>query len=351
MLYSYEYLENHAIEKVHNYIEKFFSDILLNNFIEFDDIPLDNELYELIQLSSGLKDRLNRVFCEFKKIDQSQKNKLQLALTQNVRIRELCCGDNNPVQYNELQNDFQKELKELFRYLYEDLLDNQSFKNKYYGLKKHFEEFCTKNKRYTCCPFCGLYRLNAYADITRDDYDHYLPKSKYPFNSINFKNLMPLCRECNRTYKNSNDPIFDKENKRRKAFYPFDNLTKGVSIFVAINGYGHDPIKDANWQIGLSCIPGMYEEINTWDDLYKISIRYRAFIIQKMDEWIGYIIRRYKKEAVNRNINFETFMKEYIEELNEEPFMDQFFLRKAVFECLMSDDITKDSLAEMMQVG
>lgn len=74
-----------------------------------------------------------------------------------------------------------------------------------------------------CCPFCQINSILSKGEGVdyqyRSDLDHFFCKSKYPFLSISIWNLIPICKECNTTFKSDNNfflnkhhnPIFDRE--------------------------------------------------------------------------------------------------------------------------------------------
>ncbi|MFU2137414.1 HNH endonuclease [Gallibacterium anatis] len=63
------------------------------------------------------------------------------------------------------------------------------------------------------CPFCG--GINIPTEI-----DHFLPKSEFCYYSIFPYNLIPICKDCNQTYKKN----FFPENKKEQLIHPyFDN--------------------------------------------------------------------------------------------------------------------------------
>jgi len=64
------------------------------------------------------------------------------------------------------------------------------------------------------CVYCNrqyIFTVNDEEDnhITRPEFDHYLPKSKYPFFALSLYNLIPSCHICNSSCKG--DKIFPQE--------------------------------------------------------------------------------------------------------------------------------------------
>jgi hypothetical protein len=113
-------------------------------------------------------------------------------------------------------------------------------------------------------------------------YDHYLPKGKYHFNSINFHNLVPACHKCNSTYKLSKNPLHKTKDPlqaqtggRRKSFYPYQTIPYSISLDIELNST--DWLNITPEDMTLSIGPeNLKEEINTWRDVYGIGERYKA---------------------------------------------------------------------------
>ncbi|MFI5452228.1 hypothetical protein ACHMWN_08735 [Pedobacter sp. UC225_61] len=53
------------------------------------------------------------------------------------------------------------------------------------------------------CPYCNLetIQVDYDNDIVVASFDHYYLKAKYPYLSMTFSNLIPVCQKCNQTYK------------------------------------------------------------------------------------------------------------------------------------------------------
>ena len=49
------------------------------------------------------------------------------------------------------------------------------------------------------CPFCNRqYVITSIEARIRPDFDHFLPKSRYPLLAVSFYNLIPICSTCNK---------------------------------------------------------------------------------------------------------------------------------------------------------
>ncbi|MGJ8673471.1 HNH endonuclease [Rubritalea sp.] len=138
------------------------------------------------------------------------------------------------------------------------------------NLRKHYKQFLEVNKP-ARCHFCGLsdmVAINGY----REDYDHFLPKSKYPANSIDFKNLVPTCSHCNSKFKGSTDPARNMDKSRRLAFYPYSQSNLQPGVTVTIEGFHQGSVPKDKCYILLT--PEDSQEVETWNDLYRIKDRY-----------------------------------------------------------------------------
>ncbi|WP_261641538.1 HNH endonuclease [Erwinia mallotivora] len=78
--------------------------------------------------------------------------------------------------------------------------------------RKLYDMLCSSAEN-EICPLCGI---NGVATL-----DHYLPKARYPALSVNPKNLIPACENCN---KGKSADLFLSESKR--TLYPYHDEDK-----------------------------------------------------------------------------------------------------------------------------
>lgn len=70
------------------------------------------------------------------------------------------------------------------------------------------DEFHGANPKLTVCPTCAAYDLPPrIGEISLNDVDHYLPRSKYPALSVHSLNLVLVCKPCNTVLKGGTDPL------------------------------------------------------------------------------------------------------------------------------------------------
>jgi len=352
MLYTYKYTENHDIEKLQQYIEFFFESMFCEDITVFSDDLIHIDFRIIVKECDKLEGLLKSIFEAYKQLDKKSQGLITQGFKNNNLIQKLCSGEVEPIHYKDIPPLLRTHLKDLFIYLYDGVLNTTAFTSQHCDMKSHFKASRELNKKYKFCPFCGLYRLNSQYDESRDDYDHYLPKTKYPFNSVNFRNLVPICHECNSKYKKTKDPLFkdDDITKRKKVFYPYDELMDSISFKLSVAEQGKLPITDDKLVIDITSALGRSEEIDSWDDVFEIKKRYIAEIKYKIDSWIDeYLVRIYKKKMNEPGFDFKATLNDYLNDLKEQQFSDQNFLKTVTFELLASEydfeEILNDTLS------
>lgn len=165
-------------------------------------------------------------------------------------------------------------LEKFFKGLYDDaVLDRKVVRETITTINDHYRKFVEVNDE-DICPFCGLEGLDGQYEETREAYDHYLPKSLYPFNSINFHNLVPACSKCNSRAKKAKDPLHGQMGNRRKAFYPFMPGHTLPAVSIDLNCIDYTSMQKN--EISLQFTHDANEEVETWKDVYNIEDRYKA---------------------------------------------------------------------------
>ena len=217
-----------------------------------------------------------------------------------------------------------------FKGLYsQSLLDLAALRARIGDIENHYKAFVTTNSSGKC-PFCGIADLLGKDHNKREPYDHYLPKAFYPFNSINFKNLVPACHHCNSSYKTSKDPAYTSKDStdvahRRAVFYPYAVVPYAIHLQIALQHNDIEKLKpeDITLQFGPEALS---EKIDTWRDVYGIDERYRNKLCGENEGkyWLTQVLdegQAYGKQPTD-------ILNTRAEQAQTRPYADCNFLRK-----------------------
>jgi hypothetical protein len=231
--------------------------------------------------------------------------------------QELCNGA-KPVYLDALPVQVKDDIKPLLVDFYETLLE----KGKVPGTKKDYYEQLIKENKFQYCPGCGLIDFENEDSKYREAFDHYLPKSEYPFASVNFNNLVPLCYKCNSDRKKTKDPI---ENNR-KAFYPFASGDHEISVTLVINKTKDiDCLERTDLTVKFT---GDQDKIETWDWLFDISERYSDKVRPRIKTFLRELKNRYRQQKKdNPELTFIEILDREIEIYEDDKYSDWKFLK------------------------
>jgi hypothetical protein len=289
MLFPYQYV-SHQIEKMQGFIDFIFEVwCKAPTGIPFS-LELFNDNVELKEVMQAFHDsdanganffnsHVESIYNLFFKLTPEQIEQFKQWYQANNDIEKACANDSTIqiVRYTDIKAvypDLSQQLESFFKGLYsKDLLNLVALKKKIGQIDSHYQNFMTVNNAGKC-PFCGINDMKGINHSKREPYDHYLPKALYPFNSINFRNLAPVCHECNSTYKLTNDPVHSSVG-RRKAFYPFSSTNHKIVITITLSKSDIEHLKPPDVQLTFEP-SAISEEIETWKDVYGIEERYKA---------------------------------------------------------------------------
>lgn len=271
---------------------------------------------------------LSEAFQICKGLDPKQLKLLKRGVHVNNKIRELCDGHYNPVSYSDIEKinvDLEKALKKFNYEMYDKVLGLAPCYNNYELVDAYYKQM---QGRSSSCRCCGINKVLTKFHSHRSALDHYLPRKHYPFSSINFKNLFPICDICNNKYKLSEDPLFliengkmtDQQRKRVKAFYPFRRNTLEIGITIVLKkGTKITELQPENIDMSLNCT-GYEEQVSTWDRVFGIQENYKAeccteeMLTHYEEQYIGYM-------------NYGKTHDEYIDLLTGNKYGDSNFLK------------------------
>lgn len=136
--------------------------------------------------------------------------------------------------------NFQKLVDEINSNSLDFDIINKAFvgnKSNMYGYRKFTTKAKTQYRAYNLadalkidvCPYCNknyTYTImNKSKQYSRPDFDHFLPKEKYPYFALSFYNLIPSCQICNRTLKHT------KEFTLNTHLHPYQDDFNSVKKF------------------------------------------------------------------------------------------------------------------------
>jgi hypothetical protein len=275
--------------------------------------------FKVLYLTYGwLRDKVDLIYQKFEGLSPVEKVKIKEAFLTINSIEKLCDGAATPVYLINLPGVIEEDVKPLLVSFYETLLE----KAKVPGTKKDYYEKLITANGFKCCPCCGLTDIEQENSKNREAFDHYLPKAHYPFASVNFENLVPLCHKCNSDRKGDKDPI---ENGR-KAFYPFNCDPHSIEIAIIL-----DKKKDlGNLQAGDLTITfaGDDEKIKTWNSLFDISDRYNEKTIGFSKTHLRKIKRRHAGFVAGKSWwTYQHSLDELISDYEIDKYDDKKFLK------------------------
>lgn len=351
MLFAYTFVP-HTMEKMQSYIEFIFFEVWCQAPWKKYDISLfdgNPELREIIVSLHNTEPKgaeffiegIQKVFKEFRALNICDIDRMKKWYLANNCICDICQNSDFvfPIRYHNLESCFRgryktvcNELKGFFKNLYSDnFLSLKIVADKVGTVESHYSEFAKINNQGKC-PFCGIHDLKGTYHSKREAYDHYLPKAKYPFNSINFRNLAPACHECNSSYKQSKDPLYVPKDPlkkpnggRRKSFYPFQADAYQIEFKIKIDTQDWNNIQPDELSLHLGP-EQLHEEIETWLDVYGIEERYKAKCCGNNDGkgWILSVLDEWKEDGRSP----EDYLNTLARQAKIRPYIDENFLKQ-----------------------
>lgn len=337
MIRSYKY-ENSSVQlRLHELILSFF-DRIENETGAFDDSFFSADLLYLANRHPQiLRAPCISIYNTIRTWRPQDRSDFCLQIRNSNNIENICAGTIVPKRLSRTITGVLKILRDLFLNLYKQVLDGDAFNTRFNtSLRSHFDSFSKLNLDITLCPICGIGELKKHQDVTRDQYDHYLPQSIYPLSSVNFKNLVPTCKECNSLdVKAEKDIIALASNK--KLFFPYDTTHKGITVSFQVIA-DHIKIDDITWRITYSNPDNKDQEVISWKTIYDIDNRYQGFVKARIEKWYrhfwGYMnsVRLASLTEATKAHAYDVFL-----ELDEESYLN--FLRRPALNGFISGSL------------
>jgi len=347
MLFAYTYVP-HQMEKMQEFIDFIFYEVWckapVSSAFSFDLFNGNAELKELMEAfhysdaqgADFFNGHVESIYGHFAQLTPAQVDQFKQWYHANNDVEKICANDPavHIARYADIRGshrDLSEELAVFFKGLYsQQLLNLAALKEKVGDIDDHYNAFMEVNK-VGKCPFCGMADMQGVYHTKREAYDHYLPKGLYPFNSINFHNLVPACHLCNSSYKTSKDPAYSPKDPvgathRRKVFYPYSNLGHSIEVNIDISSTDFDHLAPGDIQIAFGPL-ALSEEIETWKDIYGIDERYKAKCCGESDGkyWLQQILDEWTEDGRSPADFLNTLTRLAI----KKPYADNNFLKKA----------------------
>lgn len=335
--YNYSYSK---IQKVQSFVNHVMLDVIFNaknitaaNFSSALVLPKYRNLIDDINIDYILTP-LSEAYLICKTLNRIQIKLLKRAVHNNNKIRELCNGDVEPVKYEHIESintDLKKAIKLFCDCLYDHCIKLEPFYISFENINTYYK---TVVKKSSICKCCGINKVLTQFHTHRSALDHYLPRKHYPFNSLNFKNLIPICDICNGKYKLSEDTLYITHNKGKKnenktrtvAFYPYSRTTHSIDIDITFTKNFDSTIEPKDIEIELTCI-GNTDKVESWDRIFGIKENYKAECCT--DE-----MRMHYEEQYIAMMNRGISHKDYIDDLGRNKYGDVNFLKIPFLEAI-----------------
>jgi len=311
----------HPIFQLHLQLEHLVCQVWCNASLNETCAELLQEEFEaLYNKYNWLKELVDAIYEKCKPLSAQERADIREAFNINNRIEELCNGTLSPITLSQLPSIVETDMKPLLVRFYDYLIDRAPVPG---DKLDYYKKLIIKNP-YETCPCCGLTPIESAETHYREDNDHYLPKAGYPFASVNFKNLVPLCGKCNRKHKSTKNPF---ENGR-VSFYPFNPNHQEIGIETVIVDSADLDYRKLKEEDVLINFDDDADKINTWDWLFKINKRYneetRKF---SKTELRGIANRLFRNNKRKNGLTYDEILEDEIDNYEIEKYEDRKFLK------------------------
>lgn len=359
MLFNYCYVE-HSIEKFQVYLDHLVKEVWCKAVGDFSVDLLHAELREIVlaiydteedtkrgKVKDWLYGPIKKIYDLFKNLDPAQRQQISVWYDHNNDIEALCACDPGkpPATYADIRvinANLETALKDFCKSLFTDVIHLNTVASRIGDIDSHYKAFVTENKEGKC-PYCGYGDIKGIHNTRREAYDHFLPKGTYPFNSVNFRNLAPMCHDCNSSHKLAKDPTrhIDPVSRtpggtRRKAFYSYATVASGITITVTLKTKDVTKLRPNDIDLQLTA-PGREEEVESWKDVFGIEERYKAKFCGKNDgkAWLEHIV----EEAENGDLTRDQLLAQALRAADRSPYDSANFLKKPFLIACKSSNI------------
>lgn len=322
MLRTYKPIK-HNIFTLHEYLEHLVCQVWCNSCEASTCSNLLEANFETIYNAyPWLKTEVDAIYEKCKTLTDEQREDIREAFNINNRISELCAGTLTPIALNSLPAVVNDDMKTLLVRFYDYLIDRAEVPG---NKLDYYNQLRLANPDIKFCPCCGLSPIESAETHYREDNDHYLPKAGFPFATVNFQNLIPLCSKCNKKCKSTKNPF----EAGRVSFYAFDTTHIPIEVSISINDSAeldYRILRFVDVEINFN---NDLNKISTWDWLFRIKERYnketRDFSKTELRTIANRILRNNKRK---NGLSYEEILDDSIEDYELEIFEDRKFLKR-----------------------
>lgn len=326
MLRTYKPIDDHPIFIYQTYVQHLVCDVWCNASNELSCLDLLSTGFDAISAKEWVKTAVDEIYELCKPLTTNERAAIRDAFFINNDIESLCEARHLPVELKTLPNVVEQKMKPLLVKFYSNLI-TPKVKLDYYN------KLIENNQNYKFCPCCGLTPIESIVSLYREDNDHYLPKYKYPFASVNFNNLVPLCSKCNKKCKSTKNPV---ENGR-KSFYAFNPLEHEFEIdiqFADSCDANNIALKEEEILISFNNDP---DKVDTWNWLFNIKSRYKEEIRQFSKTELRTLANRIERnESRKIDLSYEQILNDAIEDYEIDCYDDRKFLKASFLKAILN---------------
>ncbi|WP_211221671.1 hypothetical protein [Spirosoma panaciterrae] len=288
---------------------------------------LSNEFEEIYWERDWVKTAVDEIYEICKKLTDEERADIKEAFFVNNNIEELCEAQKEPIGLDILPDVVEKKMKTFLIKCYSDLITAKEKLDYYNKLIEH------QKANYKFCPCCGILPVESTESRYREDNDHYGPKAEYPFASVNFSNLVPLCSKCNKKCKSSKNPF---EN-RRKSFYAFKALDQEFEIVITINNTDATNYGELSQDEISMSFNNDSHKVATWDWLFEITTRYNEEVRQFSKTELRTLANRFNRNTRRKHgATYEEILNDEIENYNIDRYDDRKFLKASFLQEMLN---------------
>jgi len=345
MIRAYKYVDT-IHSRLNEYVLAFFRKIEVDTNGFRDDLFEPDFLPIVRRHRKILAERFKILYKHVSSLSAAERQSFCQRVIQSNHIEIICRGEYRPEAIADKPTGINKIMKDLFLDLYNQVLDGEPFRdNAHTTLRDHFNQFSNANKDITLCPICGIGELKKSQDEFRDQYDHFLPKSLYPFSSINFYNLVPCCIDCNSlAIKGDRDTIAISTGK---LFFPYDDSHKGISLVVRVR-YDNPETEKIDWELIFSSPDNKNDEIESWKTIYSIEERYQGYISARITKWYKHYFSYIISSKLSQ-LDYSTKKACYMEVFEQDETLGLSYIRKPALFALLTGSNTVQAEIEAQQ--